>query len=339
MIQRFINLAITIRNRARKLWRRLLQRLMVPLVLFPPTRQALADLYLRLSPAWLAWFHDRFRLILYDLPLQPESSWWSTVFGSASLRMPLRTESFALDWNQAVALTGHDLEVKMIYHALLAADRRPAVFLDVGANFGTHSLLMVANGIPTFTFEPNPTCHEHLRTLFQANGLTPRLETVALGQEAGETTLWFPPGQTWHGSTDASARTRLEDGVKWISHPVPLRTLDSYLPEMPEGRTLVKLDTEGTEALVLSGAGTLLTQRRPLVIFESLPDTPRQELWDIFATHGFQLQALAFKTRLLTRPIASQSDFATAVEENFIAVPADGPWSPLLAAGMLQDLS
>ena len=40
-----------------------------------------------------------------------------------------------------VSIVGHDIEVKETYAALIASDHRPTLFLDVGANYGLHSIL------------------------------------------------------------------------------------------------------------------------------------------------------------------------------------------------------
>jgi FkbM family methyltransferase len=42
---------------------------------------------------------------------------------------------------------------------------------------------------------------------------------------------------------------------------------------------LVKIDTEGSEAAILRGAGRTLAERRPLIIFESFRDDGREELY------------------------------------------------------------
>jgi hypothetical protein len=64
-----------------------------------------------------------------------------------------------LDWFLALATLGDDSTVKKTYAAIVSSSRKPDLFLDVGANYGTHSLLFLAHGIRTWSFEPNARCY------------------------------------------------------------------------------------------------------------------------------------------------------------------------------------
>ncbi|CAA9891487.1 conserved hypothetical protein [Candidatus Methylobacter favarea] len=79
--------------------------------------------------------------------------------------MPLTSERFWLDWDTAVSITGHDIEIKQTYEALIGSSEPPELFIDIGANYGTHSLLFLVHQIKTITFEPNASCHD----FFQGN--------------------------------------------------------------------------------------------------------------------------------------------------------------------------
>ena len=68
---------------------------------------------------------------------------------------PQTTEHSNVDWSNALAIVGHDIDVKTTYELLLSSQRPPEVFIDAGANFGTHSILFASQGIRTIAFEPN----------------------------------------------------------------------------------------------------------------------------------------------------------------------------------------
>jgi hypothetical protein len=72
---------------------------------------------------------------------------WRLRFAGTQIVLPLRRESFWLDWGFALGVLGHDAEVKRTYEMLLLSDR-PDLFIDIGANYGTHSMLMAAAGHP-----------------------------------------------------------------------------------------------------------------------------------------------------------------------------------------------
>jgi FkbM family methyltransferase len=120
--------------------------------------------------------------------------------------------------------------------------------VDVGANFGHYTCLASTRGIPVVAIEPLPS---NLRVLYQNirdNRLRDvQVHPVAVGAEPGLLTL-FGSG------TGAS----LIEGWAGASRQtvVPVHTLDSILTggELLGRRLLIKMDVEGAELAVLSGA-------------------------------------------------------------------------------------
>lgn len=138
-------------------------------------------------------------------------------------------------------------------------------FVDVGANFGVHSLMLadhLTGSRPFHLFEPNPAAAVLLRRSLLANGLVSRavLRTEALSDRAGEARLtrW---AELWGG---ASLRSREEiggDDHPWLDLAVPdesvtvrTTTLDAYCDAHDLATLdLVKIDVEGHEDAVLAG--------------------------------------------------------------------------------------
>jgi hypothetical protein len=146
----------------------------------PWSRTLLNSLYLRMTPGQRSRFHQRLAKGFRETRLRPRSGRWEIVFAGKRVVMPLTTERFWLDWDNAVSIVGHDIEIKLTYEALIRSRMRPELFLDVGANYGVHSLLFLAHNIPTITFEPNSTCHAYLHETCKLK----RLEHIAVGDEA-----------------------------------------------------------------------------------------------------------------------------------------------------------
>ena len=92
-------------------------------------------------------------------------------------------------WDSALATLGHDQEVKYTYFELLGSELSPSQFIDVGANYGSHSLLMQMSGVPTLAFEPNPECVSVFERWAAVNGIIPEIETVALDDFSGTRNL------------------------------------------------------------------------------------------------------------------------------------------------------
>ena len=77
-------------------------------------------------------------------------------FSDILARSPLRPEQARLDWAAAVSILGHETMIKDTYAYLLSQPgRKFDVFLDAGANYGTHSLLFAASGVTTLDKDRN----------------------------------------------------------------------------------------------------------------------------------------------------------------------------------------
>ena len=76
--------------------------------------------------------------------------------------------------------------MKKTYAAIVSSSRKPDLFLDVGANYGTHSLLFLAHGIRTWSFEPNARCHPYFIESCGLNAFNPHLEQVAISSQGAK---------------------------------------------------------------------------------------------------------------------------------------------------------
>src|SRR5262245_46306688 len=123
------------------------------------------------------------------------------------------------------------------------------LFLDVGANVGSYTLL--ASGVckaRTIAFEPDPQTMALLRRNIDLNGLDGRvvLEQAAVGAEEGEVEFTI-------GRDTGNHVTKANEGR---SQRVSMRALDRIVGLTPP--TMVKVDVEGYEADVFRGAQAVL---------------------------------------------------------------------------------
>jgi FkbM family methyltransferase len=200
------------------------------------------------------------------------------------------------------------------------------VFLDIGANYGLHSVLFLAHGVEAITFEPNPSCHEGFREICDRNGLTGRIEGVAIGDQPGEVDLVYPERETWLG-TIHSGRPSESNGAPDVGdglhvQRVPLKALDDYVGELDGRRVLMKIDTEGSEYGVLSGGSETLETVRPLIIFESFADADadRRRMHELLEARGYGIASLPWRSELPS-PVLDEAAFIVSRAENFIATP------------------
>jgi FkbM family methyltransferase len=259
-------------------------------------------------------FRDRQQPRLQDI--------WKVDVAGVAVTMPLRGAEAWLDWDLAMSLIGHELEIKQTYLYLLR-DQRPSLFLDVGANYGLHSLLFLSHGVPAVSFEPNPACHDYLRTAAQLNHLSAELQPVALGAIVGSTDLVFPEGETWLGSSEPEVRERLVRSSQRVTRlRVPQTTLDEFLRRDGRRPDLIKIDTEGNEAAVLEGARDTLRTARPLVIFESWRDTSRDQVFFRLDEAHYRIYSLPYRPTG-PGPALDLVGMRQYRDTNLIAVPAE----------------
>ncbi|MCU0833650.1 MAG: FkbM family methyltransferase [Chromatiaceae bacterium] len=134
-------------------------------------------------------------------------------------------------------------DMAFVLHCLRPGD----LFVDIGANIGSYTLLASATQARVICFEPVPATFEALLDNIHLNRLAHRVDArnQAVGREAGElemiadqdtTNQALAPGSSYAGK----------------SVRVPLVTLDAALQgAMPK---LIKIDVEGFETEVIAGA-------------------------------------------------------------------------------------
>lgn len=263
-------------------------------------------------------FYERYSKLYREKGNRLATGEWQVRFLDKRIRLPLRSSWSWLDWDSALSIIGHDNEVKRTYAALIASDERPAIFVDVGANYGTHSVLFLAAGIPVIAFEPNLSCYQHFQTVCELNGLLGRWEQVAIGDNVGQTELAYPEKDTWLGSVHLDT-ARLHNSGTLVKQQVSLRTLDNYLHDIPQDKILIKTDVEGYEREVIRGASRLLRERKPKLIFESYNTSTRANLFELLQGSGHHIHALPYRP---DKPSASLGigEFLSSNMTNFIAI-------------------
>ena len=163
--------------------------------------------------------------------------------------------------------------------------RRGDVVVDAGAYKGGYTYWMrgeVGASGHVFAFEPQPELAAFLRRAVKAfSWANVHVEEAGLSATGGELTLHAPGSGP---SQDASLVGALA-GVEARHYTVRIDTLDDFLKERRLGRPvdLIKCDVEGHELDTFRGAEGILTQDRPLLLFEcEARHNPGRAVTDVF---------------------------------------------------------
>lgn len=167
-------------------------------------------------------------------------------------------------------------------------------FLDVGANTGLYSLMSAAlrRDITVHAFEPLRAISDVLlRNLALNPTLRSRivLHRVALSAASGDAVFYETINPHGLFSTSSTLdRAFGEQHGETRKHTVPALTLDDWIDRHGIGAvSFVKMDVEGHETAVISGAVATLRNLRPVVGIELLDGADFSFLSKVLATQGY----------------------------------------------------
>ncbi|MFY9694789.1 MAG: FkbM family methyltransferase [Xanthobacteraceae bacterium] len=150
----------------------------------------------------------------------------------------------------------------------LCEEGKPDLFLDLGANCGVYTCILLENDyVPrAVLFEPDRENADLLRTNLEINNLLTRVDfhQAAAGTTSGRATL-VP------GPSENNGQSRIESGV--TGYTIDVVATDDVVPAI--GKTLaIKIDVEGYECQALAGMARLLRENRGFVQIESYDHEP-----------------------------------------------------------------
>ena len=171
-----------------------------------------------------------------------------------------------------------------------------AVFYDIGANIGYYSLIAAVENesIKVVGFEPATGPLYYFIGNVQLNELTNvTVAPLALSDKEGEITFYEIKKRKYtsleHNLGGEGNTGSITTGRNFVSNLVKTMTLDQYVADNEPGKIdLIKIDTEGTEHLILGKADHVLSSMKPIVICETLFDTIELELETLFRKYGYE---------------------------------------------------
>jgi len=259
--------------------------------------------------------HSLSAKICIDKKLQIFNNDWVLNFAGEEFKINVSDKNAWLAWDTSISIIGHDIEVKDFYHRLILSKYKPNVFFDIGANYGTHSLLFSLHKISTYSFEPNPFCSTFFNELMNQNKVKKNLVNYGLGDKICETELVFPENETWNGSILNNQQDKIKTYQKIKKIKVNVTTLDEFSSSKNISPDFVKIDTEGFEFKVLKGGLNTIKEHQPIIIFESLIGDNRADIFDFFESVKYKVYDLSNVITSLTK-----NNFINSNSTNFTGV-------------------
>jgi FkbM family methyltransferase len=150
-------------------------------------------------------------------------------------------------------------ELQFCFGFLRAGDQ----FIDVGANVGIFSTLVGTRipGVAITAIEPFPPARHDLESNLALNQLQIPVVASAVSETSGEATFEILERDVLNRLAPGGAVGATHTGIQ-----VEVTTLDELLPEASP--SLIKIDVEGSELLVLRGSRRLLAEHSPVLLFE-----------------------------------------------------------------------
>jgi len=179
----------------------------------------------------------------------------------------------------------HEFEdMGFVLHFLRPGD----VFVDIGANIGSYTILASATGASTISFEPVPSTFEALLDNIHLNRLEACADArnQAVGRADGEIEMIADQDTT-------NQALRAGDHYEGKTIRVPVVTLDGVLQnKIPK---LIKIDVEGYETEVLAGAMATLANPSLRAVVMELNGSGARYGFDEKKLH-LQMQGIGFRS-------------------------------------------
>ena len=217
---------------------------------------------------------------------------------SGRIKVKTRSTDFILATNQTCYVThllfwegAEKFEYSSFFIFLI---NRVTTFYDIGANIGYYSLLATATNsrVQVKAFEPALGPHHYLSKNVVLNKSTARItiEEIALSDKTGEIEFQEVKNQKYsylnYNLSGEGNLVEKKTAKSFNKRIVETKTLDSYCFGSQTFPELIKIDTEGAEALVLSGSSEVFSKYRPILICEILYNGNEPEIDNYFAEIG-----------------------------------------------------
>jgi len=177
--------------------------------------------------------------------------------------------------------------------------REEDLFVDIGANIGSYTVLAAAHvGADVIAIEPVPDTFKKLKANISVNSIHKKVNplNIALGAVKGEVRFTTDLDTVNHVATQQDRNTQL----------VPIDLLDELLIDSDKKPSLIKVDVEGFELEVVKGGLKTLDNKQVKALIMELNGSGKRygisesEIVDILESKGFKSYSYDCKLRVLS---------------------------------------
>ncbi|HRE33357.1 MAG TPA: FkbM family methyltransferase, partial [Candidatus Berkiella sp.] len=171
-----------------------------------------------------------------------------------------------------------------------------SVFLDIGANIGAYSIMLMDKVKSIYAFEAHPHTANLCKMNFLLNGLS---EEQVIAKAVSDNTQPIYFSDLHDGDPLNTIVEKNADAIE-----VPAVTLDQFIQEKsfePGTNFLLKIDVEGFEYQVLQGAKAFLTHQRVKAILLETFSTEHRAIQQWLEQLGFKMKMLSKHNMLAYR--------------------------------------
>lgn len=235
--------------------------------------------------------HNRFLAALFFVPIRIRRFIWkihkdyleskfmfsigSMEYGTVAIRAPRFGDIFEFDirsdiLKRIVVYGEYEFEHLEIIEKYIQPDKD---MLDIGANIGLYTVFFarrIAKDKHVLAIEPAPNALRLLERNLQRNGVANSaiLFNGVASNVAGNCTVKVIPGKEEYSTLGRNINQAQVHNRSAIEIEVPGETIDRLVQQFELIPGFIKIDTEGAEYLVLSGAEKTLKKYHPVILAE-----------------------------------------------------------------------
>jgi len=140
--------------------------------------------------------------------------------------------------------------------------------IDVGANYGIHSLRFAEHYNHVYSFEPHPAIFRMFEFNVEYNNKKNNISAFNYGLSDKKKTLTLYDYKDRNIGGSTFEEKYVVDSPDIYSFECALKTLDSHTDIKNQKIGLLKIDTEGHELSVLNGAKSIIENQKPVILME-----------------------------------------------------------------------